>query len=222
MIGQGEDILAWLETAISEREQKATEAAVEYGARWYYDEGFVLARREDDMVATGSQDFLDRPQGDHIALNDPESVLRRCAADRKAVELYVETVAIRDRSAASIQAAQDSGIRPDPCVLDDWSRANREAAFMLPLIQILSEGYGWTEGEHKGAAEAPGYRQHRSVRPCHLVRKGTRHKAHRYQLKPPGGSLEWFHCPGYPADTEQTSRAAAQEQTPPSKGDQVT
>ena len=147
MTAQGENILAYLERAITSREHTATEAAVEYGTEWYYDDGLVLARHEDDMVATGSQDFLERPQGEHIALNDPASVLRRCAADRKALALYTETVAIRDKSTVTLQHAQGRGVRPDPCVLDDWSRAQREAAVMLPLIQLLAEGYGWTEGE---------------------------------------------------------------------------
>ncbi|MEU6925491.1 DUF6221 family protein [Streptomyces sp. NPDC046631] len=147
MTAQGEDVLAFLDRAIGARERKATEASNEHGADWYYEDGFVLARREDDMVATGSQDFLERKQGEHIALNDPASVLRRCAADRKALALYTETVVIRDKSAAVLQDAQNRDVRPDPCVLDDWSRANREAAFMLPLVQLLAEGYGWTEGE---------------------------------------------------------------------------
>lgn len=67
----------------------------------------------------------------------------------------------------------------------------------LGKIRDLCEGYDWTNGERTAvAAEELRYRQHRSARPCHLVREESRHEAHSYQLKPPGGSLEWFHCPG--------------------------
>lgn len=69
----------------------------------------------------------------------------------------------------------------------------------LGKIRDLCEGFDWAEEERAEAIEATFYQQHRSVRPCHLLRKGTRHEAHLYQLKPPGGSLEWFRCLGYPA-----------------------
>ena len=139
MNAQGEDILAFLDRAITAREHKATEAAHEHGADWYYDDGFVLGRREDDMVATGSQDFLERQQGAHIALNDPASVLRRCAADRKLLTLHrpQQTGAgfpdIQECRTCSADSLGDGYqyLMPAPC----------------PSLLALAEGYGWTEGE---------------------------------------------------------------------------
>lgn len=161
MTAQGGDLLAWLESAISERETKARLATQ---ARWrthdtHLDHGghtaTVLAgeRNDTELLAwlpTMSHSYWDEARNawnnaEHIAANDPASVLRRCAVDRKALSFYSETVAIRDRSAATLRAAQERGAEPDRRVLDDWNRANREAAHMLPLIQFLAEGYGWAE-----------------------------------------------------------------------------
>lgn len=146
MIAQGEDTLAYLDRAITATERTATEAAAEYGTKWYYDDGFILARREDDMVATGSQDFLERPQGEHIALHDPESVLRRCAADRKLIAEHQE-VPNHGRYSEPECPADCDGQHDDPPVC----RACRDyAGDPLPspcrTVRYLAEAYGWTEG----------------------------------------------------------------------------
>ena len=134
---QGENILAYLERAITSREHTATEAAVEYGTEWYYDDGLVLARHEDDMVATGSQDFLERPQGEHIALNDPASVLRRCAADRKLIDLYRSYMS--EPQQGHYADAGDRAMRQE--------RTRPALDVLRPVLRALAEGYGWTEGE---------------------------------------------------------------------------
>lgn len=139
MTDQG-DVVSWLETAISEREMAAAEAAAKDGARWYYDHdaGYVLARCEGDMVATGSQDFLDRPQGHHIALHDPESVLRRCAADRKLIAAHPIT-----RDVITVLPDGTHGFGCSVChhedlyvVGDGW----------CTTLLALAEGYGWRPG----------------------------------------------------------------------------
>jgi hypothetical protein len=156
---QGEDLLAWLDGAITLREQVARLAQKGAEGRWHSggdpddrnaDEfEFKATHVADDQgrLVVYNEVHPSKAQSVHIALNDPASVLRRCAADRKALALYGETVAIREKSASALQAAQEHGYQPDRRVLDDWSRANREAAVMLPLIQLLAEGYGWTGGE---------------------------------------------------------------------------
>lgn len=139
MTGQGEDILAWTLAAVTAREQKATQAAEEFGAAWYYDDGFVLARHEDSMVATGSQDFMDRQQGDHIAANDPESVLRRCAADRKALERHTLHRTVRDTTWMAFGCYHPTK-HDSRCAFD-------KQCWPCPDFLSLAEGYGWTEGE---------------------------------------------------------------------------
>lgn len=135
-------MVVWLREAM-DAAQRDAEAAARAFPDWDYDE-FVKEIR--DVPNAGTVAFIAVTEyGPHIARHSPAAVLRRIAADRKALTLYAETVAIRDRSAASLRAAQDRGDMPDPCVLDDWSRANRETAFMLPLIEILAEGWGWIE-----------------------------------------------------------------------------
>lgn len=85
-----EDLAQWLRAQLDTDVERATTAAEEYGADWYYNDdfGYVLARRERDMVATGSQDFLDRPQGEHIAEWDPARVLREIDAKRMIVAAH--------------------------------------------------------------------------------------------------------------------------------------
>ena len=136
MTAQGEDILAYLDSAITKAAGDAN--------RWH--------DIECDVHAIGLTDLADILMATEVpgAVCDctgPASVLRRCAADRKAMALYSDTVAIRDKSAALLRDAQDRSVHPAPSALDDWNRANREAAMMLPLVQLLAEGYGWTEGE---------------------------------------------------------------------------
>jgi hypothetical protein len=164
---QGEDFLAWLERAIAQKEKTASLAAVSLagssnGGEWdqrrdEHHGGYMVRRaalRPDattppltDALGERVALALGESEATHIVVNDPASVLRRCAADRKTLTFYTETVAIRDRSAALIQAAQDQGERPNGRVLDDWNRAQREAAILLHPLLNLAEGYGWTEGE---------------------------------------------------------------------------
>ncbi|MCM1943163.1 DUF6221 family protein [Streptomyces sp. G3] len=83
-----DDLVQWLRAQLDDDERTARMAAEELGDGWYYDDGFVLARREDDMVATGSQDFLEREHGQHIARHDPSRVLREIDAKRQLLDLH--------------------------------------------------------------------------------------------------------------------------------------
>ena len=134
MTAQGGDILAWLETAITAREDLARAAAdEEQDASWSdggeYGESVYTGGVASAVVA-GPWGHLPDATRKYIAANDPASVLRRCAADRKLLELH----------------AQDSlpnGIDLDECrtcggVNEPWP---------CPTLLTLAEGYGWTEGE---------------------------------------------------------------------------
>lgn len=80
----------WIEGEIKRREQAAHSHGE--GPLWEYDETLLTVR---DAVGRGAvaRVFLDGT-GDHIMLNDPDAVLRRCAADRKilAAHPYTERV----------------------------------------------------------------------------------------------------------------------------------
>ncbi|MEU1327151.1 DUF6221 family protein [Streptomyces microflavus] len=119
-----EDILAWLDRTISEREAVAV-AALNHGrgSAWRANGATV-------EIATAQAVYMDvfeetvvfnegsptEEQAAHIAANDPQSVLRRCAADRRMIGLMATETS-------------ETGGKP---------LASR-------LLRHLAEGYGWTE-----------------------------------------------------------------------------
>ncbi|RIH58105.1 hypothetical protein D3C59_37200 [Streptomyces sp. SHP22-7] len=68
----------------------------------------------------------------HAALHDPESVLRRCAADRKLLELH-------SGRCHSCPAKDESGY------LDEWTQF--DYGDVCPVVELLADSYGWTEGK---------------------------------------------------------------------------
>jgi hypothetical protein len=148
---QGEDILAWLENAISLREAAATAAATPYGGNWV--QGFPERHKDPDMHYGWDADMVHLSQNDpHMAyqclsdeiaaltvLYDPESVLRRCAADRKLLELHAPQ--------------QDGSGFPDSMQCRTCSTADLGDGYQYlvpapcPTVLAVAEGYGWTGGE---------------------------------------------------------------------------
>lgn len=128
MTAQGEDILAYLERVIAAFEKAALSA----------DQGTWTATREgyeewDASVGTstgGAVANSNIEDAGHIALHDPASVLRRCAADRKLI-------------------AEHRRLSLPPDVVYDECRLCGESneAWPCPTLVILAEGYGRTEGE---------------------------------------------------------------------------
>lgn len=147
MTAQGEDILAWLDHAISVREAAATAAAVPYGQHWV--QGFPEQHKDPDLRYGWDADMVHLSQtdpciayqclSDEIAaltvLHDPESVLRRCAADRKMLELHAPTTGY-NLHGGSYPACSACGTAEEYPV-----------RFPCPTVRALAEGYGWTEGE---------------------------------------------------------------------------
>ncbi|MGW2113772.1 DUF6221 family protein [Streptomyces zhihengii] len=82
------DLVAFLRARLDEDEQAAQLAAEESGGAWSYDERAVVADREGDMVAVGSQDFMGPEHGVHIARHDPARVLAEVEAKRQIVDRY--------------------------------------------------------------------------------------------------------------------------------------
>jgi hypothetical protein len=132
MIAQGEDILAWLNDAITTREQAAGGA----------DSGVwsAIATGYEEWEATvGSSSYnggaianCHMEEARHIAANDPASVLRRCAADRKLLTLHAGKM-------HSCPATDETGY------LDEWTQFDHSE--VCPVVEHLAEGYGWTAGQ---------------------------------------------------------------------------
>ena len=144
MTAAGEDVLAWTENAISLSEAAATAAAVPYGGDWV--QGLPEQHKDPEMHYGWDADMVylsqDDPYvayqclSDEIAaltvLHDPESVLRRCARDRKLLELH--------------------GGRGHTCPAYDYDGdLDEHARFynheVCPVVEHLAEGYGWTAGQ---------------------------------------------------------------------------
>jgi len=134
---QGEDILAWLYGAIRMHED-AARAAEAFG------DAFAAGVDAPDCVyGTGPggpymrvavPGFEGQTEAAvaHFALHGPESVLRRCAADRKLLELHGG----QGHSCPSYDYDGD---------LDSFARFYDHEA--CPVVQHLAEGYGWTAGQ---------------------------------------------------------------------------
>jgi hypothetical protein len=147
MTAPGGDILAWMADAISDRERMAQasidQATVNLAGA---EPSSVSVWRVIERPATGTFvatcDQWDRvaevvptyggSHAEHIALNDPASVLRRCAADRKLLELHAGRM-------HSCPATDETGY------LDEWTQFDHSQA--CPVILLLAEGYGWTGGK---------------------------------------------------------------------------
>lgn len=127
-----DDLVRWLD----EDTARATEAGEELGPDWHYDDGYVLARREGDMVATGSQDFLEVERGRFIAEWDPARVLREIDAKREQIGWCTEVIGDRDLS----RYEETGSLKDDPDAL----------AVMLAVetLRLLALPY----------ADRPGYR----------------------------------------------------------------
>ncbi|MGW3383270.1 DUF6221 family protein [Streptomyces albogriseolus] len=140
MTAQGGDLLAWLESAITRAEDLARAAAdKEQDASWS-DGGEYGENVHTDGVASavvvGPWGYLPDATRTYIAANDPASVLRRCTADRKLLELHAPMedpdVVGRDHLHCQTCAAPVLG------ELDN-------VAFPCSTVRALAEGYGWTE-----------------------------------------------------------------------------
>ncbi|MEU8683022.1 DUF6221 family protein [Streptomyces sp. NPDC048611] len=128
MTAVSEDVLAWTRDAISRVEEVAQAAASEGSPQWRTDDvlyavrdalqGLVMRTREDREASIA-----------HIALTDPESVLRRCTADRKLLELH-------GGRGHTCPAKDETGY------LDEWTQFGHDDT--CPVVQHLAEGYGWT------------------------------------------------------------------------------
>lgn len=138
-----DDLVQWLRAQLDTDAARAMAAAEELGADWYYDDGFVLARREDGMVATGSQDFLERERGEHIAEWDPARVLCEIDAKRRRLEALLSEghASLRPGGSTEIYCAADYGTG-EPC---DCGRDKRVSQHLRLLALPYADRPGFRE-----------------------------------------------------------------------------
>ncbi|MFH9235999.1 DUF6221 family protein [Streptomyces globisporus] len=151
---QSEDILAFLDRAITATEEAARAAAATDPAPWTAATGTSPTNDHDHAAGSGLLlNAADEPLWDceqsgtlcmtaaasiHAALHDPEAVLRRCTADRKLIALHQPDGWTCKVCANEEQADEDSEGEYH------WSRSGLTSP--CPTIEVLAEGYGWTEG----------------------------------------------------------------------------
>lgn len=87
------ELVDFLRARLDEDETAARAAADELGGltlggEWRYDGRCVEAVRERDMVAVGSQDFMEPGVGEHIARHDPARVLAEVEAKREMLRIH--------------------------------------------------------------------------------------------------------------------------------------
>lgn len=112
MTAPGEGILAFLDCVLTEQERALTPLV---GLGTCPDWGHC------------------QPECTHqFGINESEAKLRRCAAERKLIELHAGRV-------------HDCPAKDETGYLDEWTQFGRGDT--CPVVQLLAEGYGWTEGE---------------------------------------------------------------------------
>lgn len=131
MTAQGQGILTWLNDAIRNREFTARQTGSEGGQSWREDP-FVYGVRDQKNVMVARSREERAASIVHIAANDPGTVLRRCAADRKLLELHGG----RGHSCPAYDYDGD---------LDEYARFYDHE--VCPVVQLLAEGYGWPAGK---------------------------------------------------------------------------
>lgn len=147
MTAQGEDILAYLNSAITAREEAAYAAP---RSPWSVrvDDDAVVAP---DGVTVAEAFALSGQQTrvilDLIALHQPASVLRRCAADRKLMELHAVVPDHGRFTEGECPPGCDGEHTEPPVCFSCRTYAGDPVQAPCATLRGLAEGYGWTEGE---------------------------------------------------------------------------
>ncbi|MFI0822284.1 DUF6221 family protein [Streptomyces sp. NPDC021098] len=121
--------------AIRDLERVARLTESEGGQNWREDP-FVYGVRDQTNVMVARSREERAASITHIALNDPEAVLRRCAADRKILGMHQPVTVEYDDDSPPTQACRTCG-----------SHFEYPTAWPCSTLRALAEGYGWTEGQ---------------------------------------------------------------------------
>ncbi|WP_049566833.1 DUF6221 family protein [Streptomyces sp. SBT349] len=81
------DLIAFVRARLDEDEARAR-AAAQDGAEWQHDGHAIVALPERDLVALGSQDYIEPEHARHITRHDPARVLAEVDAKRRIAKLY--------------------------------------------------------------------------------------------------------------------------------------
>lgn len=135
------DLHAWITCRIGEVERIAEAARGQGEGRWRHDSsyynGYVYDDGDQPVVYDESAPLPE--EAAHIALNDPESVLRRCAVDRKILAAHPYTTRVITPSDGSASA----GFGCDTC--HNWDGVP-EGRGNCATVLALAEAYGYDEG----------------------------------------------------------------------------
>ncbi|PVC80575.1 hypothetical protein DBP19_36165 [Streptomyces sp. CS090A] len=150
---RAEDVLAYLDRAITTTEEAARAADATDPAPWGaatstrmtidHDpdagSGLVLNAAEEPLWDCEESNMLcmTAAASVHAALHDPKAVLRRCAADRKLIALH------HNDGIECPVCAGEPWVDEDSEGNGEWTRSSLNAP--CPTIVALAEGYGWTE-----------------------------------------------------------------------------
>jgi hypothetical protein len=142
-----EDLTAQLLAAIEETERIASAATK---GPWEYHSSQYRVVNGDGLGVVSQRDYalpvLDG-DGRHIAHHDPQAVTRRCAADRKIVELHSGAHSCRELSTGTYPADwPPSASYGSPGA--EWRHGNDEYfEGSCPTLRLLAEAYGITTEE---------------------------------------------------------------------------
>ncbi|RAJ53809.1 hypothetical protein K388_05596 [Streptomyces sp. KhCrAH-43] len=126
----------WIEGEIERREKAARSHGV--GPVWEYDEELRAVR--DAISGEAVAHALHHGAGDHIMLNDPDAVLRHCAADRKILAAHPYTTVVVNPQ----YGQHTAGFGCETC--HDWDGVP-EGRGNCATILALAEAYGLDEAE---------------------------------------------------------------------------
>lgn len=141
------DLHGWITQRIDETQRVAELARGHGEGRWHHETGYHSGRVEDERGSTVVYDEgapLEE-EAAHIALHDPDAVLRRCAADRKILADHAPVGGGWPGHYACEGCGYDGSYCPEPITrhVND-----------CPTLLALAEGYGLTE-EQRAQLDRP-------------------------------------------------------------------
>ena len=139
------DLVQWIREQLGIDAARAMGAAEEDGPSWRYDGRVVVTRRDGDLVAVGSQDFMELERGKHIAAHDPARGLREVEAKREIVARYVAAAQATEDLKALRERLQAQ--RRDVLMTDlDLESAVHKRDELREVVRLLALPYADRDG----------------------------------------------------------------------------